>query len=156
MNNKLKRITSIATTFFILFFTATPVSAAAADSSFPSEASYDLSKGGIQTFEIQNENGDIDYVTIEELPRTLRVSNGSYLISYTSGSAWKASFKVDISSNKITKAYDPSHQVLTGIAGSILSPTLVKDSSTQATYRFVFKYLVTSTQTGIRGYISGT
>ena len=53
---------------FILLFILTvtsilPVSA----TEFSSEASYNLQKGGIQSFYVENENGEIDEIVIEEI-----------------------------------------------------------------------------------------
>ena len=122
-------------------------------SSLPTEAVYDLEKGGTQTFEILDKNNNTVEVTIEELSEKSRVSNGSYKVTYNSLGCWTAGFIVDISNNKIMKAYSPFHVALTGF---IRNAALSRESYSKVIYRFNYSVGVVTLITGFQAVISGT
>lgn len=122
-------------------------------SSLPTEAVYDLEKGGTQTFEILDKNNNIMEVTIEELIGKNRVSNGSYKVTYNSIGCWTAGFVVDISNNKIMKAHSPFHVALTGF---IRNAGLARESYSKVIYRFNYSVGVVTLITGFQAVISGT
>lgn len=128
-----------------------PMKAFAAE--LPTEAVYDMEKGGTQTFTVQDENGEIHQITIEEISNNARISNGNYKVTYNNTGAWSAGFYVSISSNKITNAYSPFHTV---VAGSIVLPVLTRNSNTKATYAFIHKLGVVNYSTGVVATMSGT
>lgn len=117
------------------------------------EAVYDLEKGGIQSFKINDKNGKNITITIEEINSINRAANGDYKISYSSAGAWKAEFKVSISGNKITKAYSPSHVVITG---KISGAALRRNSNTKATYSFLYTISNLTVSTGVKAIISNS
>ena len=108
-------------------------------------ASYDLEKGGTQTFYILNEDGDYDEITIEEIPGNTRVDNGTYKITHKA-LAWTAGFYVTISNNKITNAYSPFYETF---SGKISNPLLTRNSNTTATYSFVHTFALIKHNTGV-------
>ena len=108
-------------------------------------ASYDLEKGGTQTFYILNEDGDYDEIIIEEIPGSTRVDNGTYKITHKA-LAWTAGFYVTSSNNKITKAFSPFYTVS---IGKISSDYLVHNNSTTATYSFLYTNLGIDFSTGV-------
>lgn len=116
-------------------------------------ATYDLEKGGIQTFHTTDLDGNDVIITIEEIENNARISNGSYKVTYEHTLFWTAGFSITIASNKITSAYSPFYSVAWG---SISSPLLTLNSSTKATYKFIHKAGLLSTTTGVVATISGT
>lgn len=116
-------------------------------------ACYDLSVGGTQTFQIQDDNNDIIIVTITEEPSSSRLDNKTYSVSFKSPLAWEAGYKVDINNNLITSVHSAWHEP---IMGTILTARLVKESSKQATYYLSYQLLGIVTRPGIRTTISGT
>ena len=80
----------------------------------PTEAHYDLEKGGTQTFVIQDENGEIATVTIEEVAGNSKVANGTYDVSYVMPLVWTAGFHIDISNNQIYNAHSAYYTCVTG------------------------------------------
>lgn len=136
---------------FILLFILTvtsilPVSA----TEFSSEASYNLQKGGIQSFYVENENGEIDEIVIEEIPNKTRMDAGTYKVAYKTIS-WTAGFYVIIVNNKIEAAHSPFHSVITG---NIHNTSLIQDNSTQATYAFLYESSSLTYDTGVIATIS--
>lgn len=117
------------------------------------QAIYDLKKGGTQIFEFQDENGEMVEVVIEELETDARIANGNYKVTYKKTAAWEAGFYVEISSNKILRAYSPFYTV---IAGSITSTSLVRNSTTKATYSFLHKVAIVNYNTGVVATMVGT
>ena len=134
-----------------LVLVLSPMKAFAAE--LPAEAVYDLEKGGTQTFTIQDEEGEIHHVTIEEVAGNARISNGNYKVTYDNTLFWTAGFYVSVSSNKLTKAYSPFHSVL---SGSIQFPVLNLNSNTKATYAFIYKLGAINYSTGVIATMSGT
>lgn len=108
-------------------------------------AEYDLGKGGAQTFYIENKEGGLEKVIIEEVKSNARIVDNIYKITYDAPN-WTAGFYVKIVGNKITKAYSPFYSVLTG---SISSDSLTLNNSLKATYAFKYKYLLITYSTGI-------
>lgn len=108
-------------------------------------ASYDLEKGGTQTFYILNEDGDYEEIIVEEIPGKTRVDNGTYKITHKA-LAWTAGFYVTISNNKITKAFSPFYTVS---IGKISSDYLVHNNSTTAMYSFLYTNLGINFSTGV-------
>ena len=75
----------------------------------PTEAVYDMEKGGTQTFVVRNAEGGIDEVTIRELSGNSRVANGEYEVSFKKPAVWTAGFIISVSNNQIYNAYSPFH-----------------------------------------------
>lgn len=98
---------------------------------------YDFEAGGTQNFEVTDENGEEAEIVIEELPGMARVAKGTYKISKTQKGAWTVGFYVDVSANRIVKAYGKFYKA---IKGSIYETTLTKNSDAQATLSFRHKY----------------
>lgn len=142
----------ISCSFFTSLFYMS-VSASESSHLISTVAEYNLVEGGTQEFVITDNSGEHIEVTIIELPANSRIDNGSYKVEFSKPLIWKAGFYVAISSNKITSAYSPYHNVY---IGSILSPSLVRDSSIQASYHFTYKQGISYINTGIRAKISGT
>lgn len=95
------------------------------------EVVYDMTKGGVQTFETINEFGEEVTLTVEKEPSMLRaVGNGTYNIT-ASTLQWKAGYKISVTSDRISSAYGGYHS---SSIGSFTSARLVVDSSKQATY----------------------
>lgn len=93
-------------------------------------AQYDLEKGGTQSFEMVDENGEETEIVVEEVPKIARVANGTYKITRNRKGCWTAGFYVDVSENRLVKAHDKFYKV---IKGSIKEIALSKESNTQAT-----------------------
>lgn len=108
-------------------------------------ASYDLAKGGTQTFYIPNENGDYDEIVIEEISGNTRIDNGTYKITHKTIS-WKAGFNVTISANKITSVSSPFHE---SYVGKITLPSLSRNNTTTATYSFIHTVAFINNNTGV-------
>lgn len=119
----------------------------------PTEAVYDLEKGGTQRFILRNEDGEISEVIIEEVNTNERIANGNYKISYKNTGAWEAGFYVEITSNEIASAYSPFHSVATGV---ILYPRLTRNSEVKVTYSFLYKQAAMNYSTGVVAEMSGT
>lgn len=119
----------------------------------PTAATYDMEKGGTQTFHLEDTDGQEIIITVEELSSTSRISNGSYKVTYEYLNMWEAGFIVSISSNKITEAHSPFYKV---VSGSISGPTLRLNSPQKATYKFVYKWGIFSSSTGVAATISGS
>ena len=116
-------------------------------------ATYDIEKGGVQTFQTTDQDGNKITITIEELENNARVSNGSYKVTYEHTLFWTAGFSLTISNNKITSVYSPFYSVGWG---SISSPQLKLNSSSKATYKFIHKAGLLNTTTGVVASISGS
>lgn len=138
----------LAVTLVVMMFMMNTFMVSAAEPQ--KEAVYDLEKGGTQTFVIENADGDIQRVTIEEITGNARVASGTYEVSFET-SNWEAGFYVTISSNKITSAYSPFH---TALRGSIKDATLVRNSNVKATYSFIFQLTILKFNTGVIAEIS--
>lgn len=126
----------------IVTFAAKPVS----------KTIYDLNKGGSQSFRIENENGEIEEIVIEEIPDKTRVDGGTYHVYYKA-LAWTAGFYIKISDNTITSAYSPYYKVDTG---SITNDTLTRNSASKATYSFYHKVAIMTYKTGVTATISNS
>lgn len=118
---------------------------------FVTEAIYDLERGEKKIFTVHEDNGKVGHITIGKVDSTKRMSNGDYQVSYSSTGAWKASFKVSISNNKIEKVYAPSYVVITG---KISGTSLKKVSTTKATYSFLYTVSNLPISTGVKATIS--
>lgn len=116
-------------------------------------ASYDMMVGGTQTFELTDAEGGEVIVTVSELPSMGRVADGTYQISYTSPGKWKAGYKIKVSNDRITSAYDGYH---TAYSGSISSEKLKIDSATQASYTFEYIIFLSSAKSGVRSVLNGS
>jgi len=138
-----------------IFFVFAKADQVSADEINP-EVSYDLLKGGEQSFSIKTENGieEIEIVpdvpTNGPTPRAIR--GGTYNVSYTSPGAWRANYKVSISGGRISSVHSASSSPITG---SITSKRLVKNSSVEARYYLTWKKQTTYINCGVRSVISG-
>lgn len=151
---KRRRVFSVVLSVFVLSMSSILTGFAKAPNKSANEASYDLQKGGTQTFQVIDSHGIPGFITVsEEINPVLKVSNGTYKVAYTSTGCWDAGFKVTIKSNKITSAYAPYVHTL---VGNISSANLKHESSTQASFYFRYSAGLISKSTGVRGYISGT
>ncbi len=138
----------LAVTLVVMMFMMNTFMVSAAEPQ--KEAVYDLKKGGTQTFVIENADGDIQRVTIEEITDNARVADDTYKVSYET-SHWKAGFYVSVSNNQITRAYSPFYSIL---QGEIQDASLVRNSSVKVTYAFVFKLTIFRYNTGVIATIS--
>lgn len=114
------------------------------------QAEYDMEAGGTQTFEVIDEDGEEEEVIIEEMPRIARVAKGTYKITRKKKGAWSAGFYVDISSNKITRAYDKFYSTS---KGRISNAKLTRNSNVQATLSFSYTNTNFSDRVGVRAKI---
>ena len=145
----LKKSSVAFTMIMVLILNIMSVSA----SELPKEAVYDLKKGGTQIFILQDEEGKVTEVVIEEVNTNARIANGNYKVSYKNPGIWEAGFYVEISANKIASAYSPFHSVATGM---ILYPNLARNSETKVTYSFLYKQAASNYSTGVIAEMSGT
>lgn len=116
-------------------------------------ASYDMTVGGTQTFELTDEEGGEVIVTVSELPSVGRVADGTYQISYTQKGNWEAGYKIKVSNDRITSAYD---EYCTVQWGSVSSEKLKIDSGFQASYTFEYKRFLSSVKNGVRSVLNGS
>lgn len=144
-----KKIFSVGLVVVLILTNAFVVSA----SEPPTEAVYDLEKGGTQTFVVEGKDGEVQQITIEEVAGNTRVADDTYKVSLSSPGAWTAGFYVKISSNKITQAYSPFYST---IVGNIQSAKLVRNSSSKATYSFIYNVAFLNFDTGVIATVSGT
>lgn len=135
----------------IIFSTAAPVSAADEPETTTS-VSYDLSVGGTQVFRLTDENGEESIITITELKSSARVANGVYQIKHTKTGFWSAGYKISVSNNRITSAYE---KYATPVFGSITDDVLSMDSSKQVSYQFNYHIMFSTLPTGIRCVLDG-
>ena len=147
-----KKIVSLLLTM-LLFIQCSAISYAKEPDSLPQEAVYDLQKGGTQTFEIVESDGNKAIVTISEEKAVSRIANGSYNVKYTSVGCWTAGFKVSISNNNFTSAYSPYVNIITG---SVSHRTLKLETSKKASFYFRYMIALRETTTGVRATMSGT
>lgn len=117
----------------------------------PTEAVYDMEKGGTQTFVVRNAEGGIDEVTIRELSGNSRVADGEYEVGYNNTGVWIASFVINVSSNKIYNAHSGQYYVY---LGSIRYPAISRPSTTQAIYSFIHVRNMVNYITGVDAIIS--
>lgn len=99
------------------------------------DVEYDLEKGGTQSFEILDEDGEETEIIVEEMPGMARVAKGTYKITGKKLN-WTAGFYVDISGNRIVKAHDKFYKAK---RGSISNAKLTKNSDAQSTLSFTYK-----------------
>ena len=134
----------------VLVLSATVPSFAAEE--LPTEAVYDLEKGGEQTFTIRDADGSIDTVTVREISSgNARVADGTYEVGYNNTGAWTASFLINVSANKLYNPHDPFCYAWTG---SINYPTLARPSTTYAYLAFIYDYGILSFRTGVDANIT--
>lgn len=146
---KFKKMQNVIAVVLALVLLLNPMSVFAEE--LPTEARYDLEKGGTQTFVIQDENGEVATITIEELSGNARVANGDYRVKYDQLLAWTAGFYISVSNNQIYNAYSPYYAC---VRGSIKYPVLTRPSVTQASYAFIYKIDQINFPTGVNATIS--
>lgn len=147
-----KQIVTMVLTM-ILFIQCGAINYAKEPDSLPQEAVYDLQKGGTQTFEVVDSDGNKGIVTISEEEAVSRISNGSYNVKYNSIGCWTAGFKVSISNNNFTSAYSPYIDLK---AGKAYGQRLALETSKKASFYFTYSFGVGSSLTGVRAVMSGT
>ena len=135
----------------VLVLVLSPMKVFAAE--LPTEAVYDLEKGGTQTFLIRDENGEIGEVTIEEVTGNARIADGTYKVTYEQPASWRAGFHLSITNNKFNSAFTPFYSVA---VGSVLDDYLTKDSWTKATYSILLRQFSIIYNTGVVATMSGT
>lgn len=148
MSKLRKHILSFVLLFILTVTSTLPVSA----TEFSSEASYDLQKGGIQSFYVKNENGEIDEIVIEEIPDKTRMDAGTYKVTYNT-LGWTAGFYVIIVNDKIEAAHSPFYSTS---SGNIHDAFLVRNSALKVTYSFIYKTDLLIYDTGIIASISAS
>lgn len=97
--------------------------------------------------------GKITEIVIEDIKTNTKIANATYKVSYKNPGIWEAGFYVEITDNKITKAYSPFYSTATG---TILYPSLTKNSEIKVTYSFLYKQAAINYSTGVIAEISGT
>ena len=130
---KFKKMQNVIAVVLALVLLLNPMSVFAEE--LPTEARYDLEKGGTQTFTIREEDGSVATVTIEEVSGNSRIANGNYKVTYDLTGIWNAGFYVSISNNQIYNAYSPFYYCF---AGEIKYPALTRPSVTQARLAFIY------------------
>lgn len=153
----LKKLVFILGCFTIFCFGAKEAQAAETIAQTENTVIYDLEQGGLQQFEVENDLGESYTITVEKEPQfllaTSSVSNGTYKITKERALQWKASYKIDVSNNKITRAHTGSATAYTGSFKSLL---LKVDSSTQATYYLKRTLLGLESSINLRAKLSGS
>ena len=140
---KIKKMRNVMAVVLALVLLMSPMSVFAEE--LPTEARYDLEKGGTQTFTIRDEDGEVATVTIEELSGNSRIANGDYKVIYDNV-VWYAEFKISVSNNQIYNAYDPYHYCL---RGEIRYPALSRQSTTYISYAFIYVLNMINYVTGV-------
>ncbi|MGM9903858.1 hypothetical protein A5844_002522 [Enterococcus sp. 10A9_DIV0425] len=96
---------------------------------------FDLSKNRRQVETIRLSNEEVVKIVVEPVSNSqIRLGNGGWNIYYYSG-IFNCGFKIKVSSNSITSAYDPWYY---HIGVSVKSSSLKRDNLKQATYYFEF------------------
>ena len=150
--------------FFILgcfaFFSFITTTKVRAEGNFPlpeNSVVYDMKQGGIQQFNVEDDQGETYTIIIEEEPQfsimASSVKNGTYKITKEKILQWKASYKIDVSNHKITRAHSASATAFTGSFKSLL---LKVDNTTQATYYLKRKLLIGEASINLRAKLSGS
>ncbi len=102
----MKRLVAIL--IFFSFFNFSAVEAQAEEVDLPiqsKELIYDMDKGGKQILEGLSPGGEKIIIEVEEIPNYFRsVKTGNYTISASMPGNWKASYRITVSNNKITRA----------------------------------------------------
>ena len=144
---KMKKMRNVVAIVLALVLMLSPMSVFAEE--LPTEARYDLEKGGTQTFTIREEDGSIATITVEELPATARIADGNYRVVYDN-TVWYASFSVSISNNQFYNEYDPYNYCL---RGEIRYPALTRQSVTHVAYAFIYVLNGVNYVTGVNAKI---
>lgn len=113
------------------------------------DAEYDLEKGGTQSFEILDADGEETEIVVEEVPGIARVAKGTYKIT-GKNNRWTAGFYVDISGNRIVKAHDRFYKTM---YGKISGAKLIKNSDAQVTLSFTYEGGKRNEKTGVTAKI---
>lgn len=87
------------------------------------------------THEYLNESNNLDQITVsKDFSNTLlRIKNNTYTIKHTSTGFYQASFKIDVSSNKVNKAHSSSVSIYIGSSSNI---NLTRPSTSQGRLSF--------------------
>lgn len=95
------------------------------------------------TLEYLNESNTIDQITVSKIPTysLLRIKNSTYTIKHTSNGFYSASFKIDVSSNKVTRVHSSSVSMY---IGSLSNTTLTRPSSNQGRLSFNQNLLISN------------
>ncbi|MER2174883.1 MAG: DUF5626 family protein [Carnobacterium sp.] len=153
----MKKLVFILGCFTIFCFGAKDVQAAETIAPTENTVIYDVEQSGSQQFEVENDLGESFIITVEKEPQfslaASSVSNGTYKITKERALQWKASYKIDVSNNKITRAHSSSATAYTGSFKSLL---LKVDSSTQATYYLKRTVLGLESSINLRAKLSGS
>lgn len=97
-------------------------------------------------------SGNLNEITISlDSNVMLFANNNTYTVSHTSKGYYVASYKIDVSSNKITKVHSPS---VTLSIGTLSNQNLVKISDTKANLSFNQKVLIGTLNRNISSTIS--
>lgn len=154
----MKKLVFILGCFTIFCFGAKDVQAVETTALSENRVIYDLDQGGLQQFDVENDLGESYTITVEKEPQFLlaasSVSNGTYKITKERALQWKASYKIDVSNNKIIRAHSGSATAY--YTGSFKSLLLKVDSSTQATYYLKRTLLGLESSINLRAKLSGS
>lgn len=116
-----------------------------------------MKQGGIQQFNVEDDQGETYTIIIEEEPKfsimASSVKNGTYTITKERALQWKASYKIDVSNHKITRAHSAS---VTAFTGNFSSLRLKVDNATQATYYLKRTLLYAESSINLRAKLSGS
>ncbi|MCI3029502.1 DUF5626 family protein [Desemzia sp. C1] len=150
----MKKTVFILGCIMLVFVSLPTAKVHAEESHFSTEAPeliYDLAQGGTQTFERVSPEGEPLVIEVEEMPNSLRsVKNDTYKISASTAGQWQASYQIDVSQNKIIKAYAPA---IVAYIGSFTSAILKVDHATQATYYLKRKVFLFTTTINLRAKV---
>lgn len=118
-------------------------------------ATYDLSTGGVQEFIVTDSNGQKIHISISELNNgnKLRIADKTYAVKCSAPFAWEAGYNVVIRNNSISSV---NSGYVNTFSGKASNRKLIKESSYQATYYFVYTLLNISSNQGVRTTITGT
>lgn len=118
---------------------------------------YDFEQGGVQQFDVVDEEGEALIITVEEEPPLFRaasnristsaVNNGTYRVTKERALQWKVSYKIDVRGDAITRAHSPS---ITNYIGSVTRSSLKVDHAKQATYYINMKFLTFNSTVNVR------
>ena len=151
VKQKLSMLFAMCVIFNAFFWVSLPFHASSENTTTVAE--YDLKEGGTQRFEIIDEQGECIEVTVTELEKTSRISNGSYNVEFSKPLSWQAGFYVDVKNNQIISAYSPYYKV---DIGRIYNDTLKKDSNVKVSYHFTYQQYVRYYSTGIYAQITNS
>lgn len=115
----------------------------------------EINENNSVTIEHSNLSNTIDQVTVSKSPANslLRIKNSTYTIKHNSNGFYSASFKIDVSSNKVTKAHSSSVSLN---IGSLSNKKLTRPSANQARLSFDQGLLISTLNRKITATVNST